>query len=141
MTDYTQYKRDKEISNNDVIRAVKAGFPGYSKIQNSFIMNGDKYGICLLPEAEELLIRAYGVGPGLMAMQSDCSADVQPAQKKKSARKKQNRLYVRLNDELYNRVRDLMYKLSFETVQDFLEATIITMIEQSMADSFQEHAT
>lgn len=46
-------------------------------------------------------------------------------------RKKKNRLIVRVNDELNNRIRDLMAEMKFYTVQDFLEAALLAMVEQN----------
>ena len=47
-------------------------------------------------------------------------------------RKKPNRLVVYLGDELNNRVRDLMARLRYHTVQDFLESALSSMVEHGM---------
>ena len=55
MSDYVRYREEKGLSNNQIIRTVAEGYPGYTKIQNTMVNNPQKYGICLLPEAEKLL--------------------------------------------------------------------------------------
>ena len=54
MSDYVRYREEKGLSNNQIIRTVAEGYPGYTKIQNTMVNNPQKYGICLLPEAEKL---------------------------------------------------------------------------------------
>lgn len=133
MTDYTMYMSMKNLSNNDVIRAVRSEFPGYSKIQHSMVSNPAKYGVCLLPEAEAEIVRRFGKGLGLTIsyLKTTCEEEpkTEPA-KHKPSRKKPNRLVVYLDDELNNRVKDLMYELHFNTVQGFLEAALSSMVEQ-----------
>lgn len=124
MSNYAVYKASKGISNGQVIATVRRDFPGYSKIQNSMVMNPERYGVKLTEDAEAALISAYGDGPGL-----DISC---PARRSTGVRKKPNRLVVRLGDELYNRVRDLMTELGYKTTQDFLEDALTSMVEQSI---------
>lgn len=124
MSDYVRYRDSKGLTNSQIVKAVSAAYPGYTKIQNTMVNNPDKYGVCLLPEAEKLIVEAYGEGDGIRipgVKRRDCN------------RKKNNRLTVRLNDEMYNRVRDLMFRLRYDTVQDFLEAALVSMVEQELA--------
>lgn len=124
MSDYALYRSSKNITNNDIVAVVRKDYPGYSKIQNSMIMNPDRYGIKLTEDAETALVCTYGVGPGL---------DVRPASRKSTPiRKKPNRLVVYLGDELNNRVRDLIANLGYRTTQEFLEDILSSMVEQSM---------
>ena len=113
MSDYVRYRDSKGLTNSQMVKAVSTSYPGYTKIQHTMVNNPDKYGVCLLPEAERLIV------PG--AKSRDCK------------RKKRNRLVVRLNDEMYNRVRDLMLRLHYDTVQSFLEAALSSMVEQELA--------
>ena len=133
MTDYALYMSMKNLNNNDVIRAVRSEFPGYSKIQHSMVSNPAKYGVCLLPEAEAEIVRRFGKGLGLTMSYLKATYEEEPETepaKHKPSRKKPNRLVVYLGDELNNRVKDLMYELHFNTVQDFLEAALSSMVEQ-----------
>lgn len=124
MSDYVRYRDSKGLTNSQMVKAVSTSYPGYTKIQHTMVNNPDKYGVCLLPEAERLIVEAYGEGEGIK-LPSTKSRDCK--------RKKRNRLVVRLNDEMYNRVRDLMLRLHYDTVQSFLEAALSSMVEQELA--------
>ena len=125
MSDYIRYREEKGLSNNQIIRAIAEGYPGYTKIQNTMVNNPQKYGICLLPEAEKLLVDKFGEGEGIK---------LRGVKRSESRRKKSNRLVVRLNDEMYNRVRDLMFRLKYTSVQAFLEDALTAMVEQEMEE-------
>ena len=125
MSEYIRYRKEKGLSNNQIIRTVAEGYPGYTKIQNTMVNNPQKYGICLLPEAEKLLVDKFGEGEGIK---------LHGAKRSESRRKKSNRLVVRLNDEMYNRVRDLMLRLRYTSVQAFLEDALTAMVEQEMEE-------
>lgn len=125
MSDYVRYREEKGLSNNQIIRTIAEGYPGYTKIQNTMVNNPQKYGICLLPEAEKLLVDKFGEGKGIK---------LRGVKRSESRRKKSNRLVVRLNDEMYNRVRDLMFRLRYTSVQAFLEDALTAMVEQEMEE-------
>ena len=125
MSDYVRYREEKGLSNNQIIRTIAEGYPGYTKIQNTMVNNPQKYGICLLPEAEKLLVDKFGEGEGIK---------LHCVKRRESRRKKSNRLVVRLNDEMYNRVRDLMFRLRYTSVQAFLEDALTAMVEQEMEE-------
>ena len=125
MSDYVRYREEKGLSNNQIIRTIAERYPGYTKIQNTMINNPQKYGICLLPEAEKLLVDKFGEGEGIK---------LNGVKRSESQRKKSNRLVVRLNDEMYNRVRDLMLRLRYTSVQAFLEDALTAMVEQEMGE-------
>ena len=125
MSNYIRYREEKGLSNNQIIRTIAEGYPGYTKIQNTMVNNPQKYGICLLPEAEKLLVDKFGEGEGIK---------LRGVKRSESRRKKSNRLVVRLNDEMYNRVRDLMFRLRYTSVQEFLEDALTAMVEQEMEE-------
>ena len=125
MSDYIRYREEKGLSNNQIIRTIAEGYPGYTKIQNTMVNNPQKYGICLLPEAEKLLVDKFGEGEGIK---------LHGVKRSEIRRKKSNRLVVRLNDEMYNRVRDLMFRLRYTSVQAFLEDALTAMVEQEMEE-------
>lgn len=125
MTDYNSYRESKGLSNRDMIRVIRAEFSNYSKAQQSMVSNPAKNGVCLLPEAERILEKNFGPGPGLSI------SDSAPGKKRTHAnREKPNRLYVRLSDELSKRVDALMGRMSFASKQDFIEAAIQQMCER-----------
>lgn len=133
MSNYALYKQEKKLTSKEMVSAVKKDFPAYSKIQNSMIMYPEKYGLCLVPEAEQSLVNVFGGGPGLeSAENAKISEDSATENRRRPNRRKPNRLVVYLGDELNNRVRDLMFRLRYNTVQDFLEAALSSMVSQEM---------
>lgn len=126
MTNYSLYRDSAGISNNDMIKAVHAQFPGFSKIQNSMCSNPEKYGVCLLPEAEKLLIDAFGNAPGLQ------TADTAPAAPSRPKRTKPNRLVCYLTDEIYKSIREMMDEQGFTTVQEFLNVILTKLVKEGM---------
>lgn len=120
MQDYNLYRDEKGLTNNDLIRAVKAGFPSFTKAQLSFANNPQKHALCLIPEAEALIVAAFGDGAGL----SSTSKKAAPP-KSKPNRKKPHRLVVYLDNALFNDVQTLATKRGFATMQAFLENVLL----------------
>lgn len=121
--DYNRYRFEKDISNNDIINTLKAKFPKYQKSTMTMVNNPYDYAVQLLPEAEALLVEAYGTGQGLTISEKRRSRN-------HTNTKKPNRLYVCLEDGMRERVDELMKRLHFVTRQDFIEAAIIQMVEK-----------
>ncbi len=121
-TNYNAFRESKGIGNGDIIRTLRGKYPKYSKAQHSMVNNPEKNGVCLLPEAEALLVSVFGEGPGLTIS----------AKKRKSHdnKDKPRRLCVRLSDPMFERVNALVSRMSFATMQDFIEAAIVSMLEK-----------
>lgn len=118
MQDYKLYREEKNLSNNDLIRAVKVGFPSFTKAQMSFASNPEKHALCLVPEAEALIVSAFGDGAGL----AFSGHKAPPKERKpKPNRKKPHRLVVYLDDDLFAAVQTLAAKRGYATMQAFLE--------------------
>ena len=117
---YNVYRAAKNLSNSEVIRVIRTRYPKYTKVSNSFVNNAETTGVCLLPEAEKLLVNTFGNGPGL-------SAEVERKQKNHDNKDKPHRYCVRLSEEMNERVEKTMKYLCFATKQDFLEAAITQM--------------
>lgn len=122
MQDYNLYRKDKNLSNNDLIRAIKDGFPSFSKVQMSFANNPQKSALCLVPEAEALLVAAYGSGEGLSATSR------KSAPPRKPNRKKPHRLVVYVDDALFEKVQSASAQSGYATMQAFLESIIINRL-------------
>ena len=136
MTDYNAYRAEKGISNSDMIAAVRTQFPKYSKVQQSFVAAPQKYGLCLLPEAEYTLVDHFGFGVGLSIV-DDGSYEpkhLAPPEKKKPNRKKPHRYTVRLSPELNARVCELMARLKTKTMQDLIEDALTYYVERSTGE-------
>jgi len=122
LTDYNAYCAAIGVKPRQIVSAVSAEFPKFSKIQFSMCANPD-YGVCLRPEAEGLLVAAFGNGPGL-------NKPAKPHPKNTDNRKKSNSFRVRLDDDTAKRVRQLMATLGFTSVQEFLEQLLLERLER-----------
>lgn len=123
MQDYNRYREEKNLSNNDLIRVIKGGFPSFSKVQMSFASNPQKSALCLVPEAEALLVEAYGDGEGLSVKSR------KPSPAKKPNRKKPHRLVVYIDDALFAKVQRTATQSGYATMQAFLEGLIADRVE------------
>ena len=117
--DYNQFRASNGISRGDMIKTVKEICPKYSKATQSMVDNPDKYGVCLLPALDKLLLEKYG--------------GRQPQKKPEPNRKKKNRFQVWLDDETAQkliaiRARDGM------TTQQLLQELIENLIALSEID-------
>lgn len=122
MPDYNRYRREKGLSNNDMISCLRPHYPKVQKATMTMINNPDDYAVQLLPEAEMLLKKTFGFGKGLSICDRPRSSH--------GNKNKPNRLYVRVDDSLMERVKALMSRMCFATTQDFVEAAIIQMVEK-----------
>ena len=124
MTNYNEYRSVAGITTKQMVKTVSEEFPRFSKIQCSMISNPE-YGVCLLPEAEELLISEYGYAPGL---NKENTQEKKVVVRKPEKRKKRNRFVVRLDDSTAGRVWKMMRGLGYVKTQDFLEDAIEAML-------------
>lgn len=123
MPDYNTYIENAGISGAAFTQALHAKYPGFTKVQKCMVCQPEKYGVQLLPGAEDALIGTFGDHPGLACR------DPRPAAQKKPARKKPNRLVVYLPDDTHRRFRALMERLGYPTVQEMLLAIITRILD------------
>lgn len=123
MTNYNAYIDAAGITASQFTRTIREQFPKFSKIQKSMVCSPERYGVQLLPEAEAALIAAHGKAPGLAC--DPVKAEPEAPPKPKPARTKPNRLVVYLPDETNDKLRGLMKRRGYATVQEFL-CTILT---------------
>ena len=118
MADYLLYGDSCEISRSDMVAVIQKKYPHFDKRQMSLACNPQRNALQLIPAAEELLVGAFGPGPGL-----SISAKVE---KKKwvQSRRRPNQLCVRLNNDMFARMQDMKEKMGFASNQDFLEACV-----------------
>ena len=131
MQDYSAYRAEKNISNNDLIRAVKDEFPAFSKIHLSFANNPQKSALCLVPEAEACLISAFGSGRGLLSAPEMTAA---PRKKPKPNRRKPHRLVVYVDEPLFQRVQAAATRRGYVTMQGFLESLLYKIEDDDVED-------
>ena len=120
MAEYDQYLKEKNLTYPDVVAVIAPKYRGFAKNIFSMCVNGDRYAVALLPAAEDLLVEKYGPGPGL---------SISPKLRRREAIRRHNKLRpnqlcVRLNDNMYSRMRELSSRMGFATNQDFLEAAV-----------------
>ena len=123
MIDYLRYADVAGIQQKDMVTAVQKEYPGFTKAQMSFACNPAQYALCLIPEAEKLLEKAFGKAPGL-------SISPRIGAKNHGNKNKPNRLYVRLDDALRSRVQSVYESMCFASMQDLLEAAISSFVEK-----------
>ena len=124
MADYILYAESCGIQQKDMVRVIRKGYPYFSKAQMSLASNPDRNALQLIPAAEDILVAAFGKGPGL-AISPKLSRS-----KSHGNKGKPNRLYVRLDDSLRSRVQAVYEQMAFATMQDLLEAAIAQFVEK-----------
>lgn len=118
MADYLLYGNSCEVTRSDMVNVIRKKYPHFDKRQMSLACNPQRNALQLIPAAEELLVNAFGPGPGL-----SISASVERKQWPKH-KTKPNQLCIRLNDEMFGRMQALMRQMGFASNQDFLEACV-----------------
>lgn len=115
MADYSKYRDSVGISNVEMTETLSEAFPKYSKIQSAMVNAPEKYGLCLTPEAEAVLIAKHGSGDGL---------NTKPKKKSKVKRNKSNRMAVRFDDPTYDMVKNKMAEMGLKSAQEFIEFSV-----------------
>lgn len=112
--DYKQFRAQNGLSTKDMIAAVRETCPKYSKIQQSMVDGPDKYGVCLLPALDEMLIERFG-------------SSQKSVVKKQPQRKKANRFQVWLDDDTAKKfmaIRAREGSTTQQLLQDLIENLI-----------------
>ena len=125
MANYTLYADACGIMQKDMVRVIKEKYPEFSKSQMSMASNPERNALQLIPAAEELLVGAFGRGPGL----SISPALSHPA-RNHGNKAKPCRLYVRIDNALRSRVQAVYEQMCFASMQDLLEAAISQFVEK-----------
>ena len=124
MTDYKAYQEHVGITNPEMTEALQKVYPSYNKVCGTYVNNPKKYGVCLLPAAERLLLATFGPGPGLESL------PWQEKKKKKSdKRRKGNAVTVRMTDELYQFAQAAKQEACCESMQALFEYLLIAYVK------------
>ena len=123
MADYTTYASSCQIKQQDMVTAIRKEYPRFGKEQMSLACNPWRNALQLVPEAEQLLVDAFGMGPGL-------SITPNVNRKNHENKEKPNKLCVRLNDDLRSQVQDVYEQMCFGTMQELLETAIAQFVEK-----------
>lgn len=120
MPDYSLYMEGADITRKQVISTLKSKYKKFGKATMTMVCNPSDYGVSLLPEAERKLIDEFGYHAGLMERR----------RRSKGNRKKKNRLYVRLDDSLFEQVNEVFHRSAFMSMQDMIEAALVEFINR-----------
>ncbi len=112
-----ELRLSKEIPAADMVTIVKELFPGYNKSLQSKCERTQYYGIQLCGEAMQALYQAYD-----------------HKKSKPPNRKNPCRLVCRVSVEDYNRVKALMERQGYSTVQDWLYTLIKKYLKEKYND-------
>ncbi len=122
MVDYKRYGDSRGITQQDMVRTIRTDFPYFGKSQMSMAANPSRNAVQLIPDAEKLLEKAFGKGPGL---------SITPKLGRNHGNKKKpNRLCVRIDDALRSRLQKVYEQMCFASMQDLLEAAIAGFVEK-----------
>ena len=125
MPDYRLYASTAGITNGEMVAKLREHYPKYTKSTQSMICNPADYAVQLIPAAEDLLMDAFGYAPGLAAADPDVKR-----RKAHGNKAKPNRLYVRLDNELMERVKSTAARLHFAFMQDLVEAALVQFVDR-----------
>ena len=115
MTDYAAYRDHVKITNVDMTKTLHESYPAYTRIAATFVNKPEKYGVCLLPEAEALLVETYGEGPGLATAKK---------KKRPEKRRKSHCISFRMTDDLFASAQELMEYTGAFSMQELLEIVL-----------------
>lgn len=111
--DYRQYREERGITAREMISVVRERYPRFSRPVQSMIDNREKYGVRLVPEAEELVERAFGPPPEHEVV------------RKKPCRKRPRLFTVRLTEDEAEAFRRAVRDAGFATVQEALRSMVL----------------
>ena len=132
MADYQAYRDAVGISSMDMVLALRPHFPSVTKQIISIVNSPQLYGCCLIPEAEDRLVREFGEGPGLSfpfrRLFRRLRGDRPPEN-----RKKNRRVTVWMPPDLYFRLLSLKTKETYGTMTALVEAALTRFIQAETA--------
>ena len=123
MANYTRYADACGIKQKDMINIIRKEFPHFGAAQMSMACNPERNALELIPEAEGLLEKAFGRGPGL-------SISPRLGDRSHGNKNKPNRLCVRLDNDLRSRVQTVYEQMCFVSMQDLIEAAIAEFVSK-----------
>lgn len=128
MADYQAYRDAVGISSMDMVLALRPHFPSVTKQIISIVNSPQLYGCCLIPEAEDRIVKEFGEGPGLSFPFRRLKGDRTPEN-----RKKNHRVTVWMPPDLYFRLLSLKTKEPYGTMTALVEAALTQFIQSEMA--------
>ncbi len=124
LPDYKAYQAHVGITNPEMTEELQKVFPSYNKVCGTYVNNPEKYGVCLLPEAERLLLSVFGPGPGFASLPWK-----EKKQKRSDKRRKSNSVTVRMDDELFQFAQAAKQEAGCESMQALFEYLLVAFIK------------
>jgi len=126
MADYVLYADSCSVKQVDMVNAIKAEYPYFGKEQMSLACNPQRNALQLIPAAEDILVRAFGAGPGL-----SISPKLEGRKNRTHGNKnKPNRMCLRLDNTLRSRLEAVFKQMCFVSYQDLLEAAVAEFVQK-----------
>lgn len=104
--DVVKFQRENGINGKACVEALREIYPNYNKSTHSMVTQPDKYGVRLTAPAEALLRKRFG------------------KRKPKVARKKTNRIEIRVDDSQLKKMKETMSYLGCGSTQEFVSMAI-----------------
>ena len=135
MADYSLYGNSCNIMQKDMVAVIQKEYPYFGKMQMSLASNPQRNALQLIPAAEDMLVEAFGPGPGL---------SISPKLTRKGRyhgnKLKPNRLYVRVTDRMRQELQELFELMGFATMQDMIEAALNEFLNNHDPKAFTTEA-
>lgn len=126
MANYLLYAENHEITQREMVDAIQAYYPDFSKVQMSLACYPERNALQLIPAAEDILVANFGAGPGL-----SISPKLEGRKNRSHGNKnKPNRMCVRLDDALRSQVEALYKSMCFVSYQDLIEAALSEFVQK-----------
>lgn len=125
--DYKKWCGSVGIATPDMTRELNKLFPHFTRITAAMVNAPEKYGMCLLPAAEDHLARRFGIGDGLAWVQY-IKENIRA--RRDEHRKKGHRITFWMASDLYFRLLSLKTSEEYGTFQAVVEAALVQFIER-----------
>lgn len=113
--DLAELRTSKNLQAKEMIEVVSAIYPKYDKFIQSKVEHGDEYGIQLRNDAMDALYEKF--------------APERRKRHSKPNRRKANRIFARLSDDVYARLQQAV-KANGDSIQDILESAVLRYLAQ-----------
>ena len=136
MTDYSSYREHVGITNPEMTKALHSVYRGFGRPAASFVNNPERSGVCLLPEAEVLLVNKFGPGPGLASLEFTPEVlEANPPKKHRpDCRRKSCRITFRMDEDTYKQAIQLKESAGALSMQELFEILLKDAIKRWEAE-------
>ena len=136
MTDYSSYRDHVGITNPEMTKALHAVYRGFGRPAASFVNNPERSGVCLLPEAEALLVNTFGPGPGLASLEfaPEVLEANPPKKHRPDRRRKAYRITFRMDEDTYKQAMQLKESAEAMSMQELFEILLKDAIKRWEAE-------